>query len=185
MADTQTVGIRTRIGGLYFQAILKEDHNSKLRITEHPVETGANIADHAFLEPQSLSIEIGMSDAAAYLSSSFIGENCSVDAFTTLKKMQASRQPLTVITRLATYQNMLIETLTSPVDFKNFRGMRATVGLREIITAATATVVMPDRASAAPQKTGETHKGTLQPAGETEDNRSTLKKAMDMLKGAA
>ena len=77
---------------------------------------------------------------------------------------------------------MLIETITVPDDFKTMFGLRATVGLREIITAKTSTVAMPDRSSTAPQKTGETTKGTIQPAA---DNRSILKKAADALMGGS
>jgi len=180
MADTQMVGVRTSVGGYYFDAVLKLDHNSKITMTGHPVEEGANITDHSFVEPKSLSIVIGMSDAATYLDSSFSGENRSVSAFEKLQELQEARQRLTIQTRLKTYKNMLIETMTVPDDFKTMFGLRVTIGLREIIVATTSTVIMPDRTSAAPQKTGQTNKGTIQP---TTDNRSTLKKAADALRG--
>jgi hypothetical protein len=153
-------------------------------MTEHPIEEGANITDHAFVEAKVVSIELAMSDAATYLDSSFGGDTPSINAFEKLVELQEERQPLTITTRLKTYENMLIETITAPDDFKTMFGMKATVGLREIFVASTATVAMPDRSSAAPQKTGATSKGTVQPAGEaTADNRSTLRKAADLLRG--
>ena len=79
---------------------------------------------------------------------------------------------------------MLIETITTPDDYKTMYGLRATIILREIIVVRTSTVTLPDSTSAAPQKTGDTNKGTVQPAAGT-DNRSTLKKAADALMGAA
>ena len=60
--NSQLIGIKTNIGGFFFDAFLKIDHNSRLKITDHPVEEGANIADHAYVEPQSLTMEVGMSD---------------------------------------------------------------------------------------------------------------------------
>ena len=58
---------------------------------------------------------------------------------------------------------MLIETITVPDDYKTLYGLRATIGLREIIVARTSTVALPNRTSIAPQKTGETQIGTVQP----------------------
>ena len=60
------VGIKTDVEGYVFDAVLKLDHERRLAITDHPVEEGANITDHSYLEPKSLSIEIGMSYMIAF-----------------------------------------------------------------------------------------------------------------------
>lgn len=44
------------IGGIKFDATITEEHNSELSITENPIESGANIADHAVLMPKQVSI---------------------------------------------------------------------------------------------------------------------------------
>jgi len=188
---SQLIGIKTNIGGYFFDAFLKLDHSSKLKITEHPVEEGANIADHAYVEPQSLTIEIGMSDACTGLVDGQFEQKYtrSVSAFDTLKTLQEQRIPLKVHTRLKTYENMLIETITVPDDYMTLYGLRATIGLREIIVAKTNTVTMPNRTSSAPQKTGETQKGTVQPISGTNtksssaENKSTLAKGYSLLRG--
>ncbi len=162
---SQLISVKTNISGYFFDAFLKLDHSSKLKITEHPVEEGANIADHAYVEPQSLTMEIGMSDVCtSYVDGQFNQSYTrSVSAFDTLKTLQEKREPLTVHTRLKTYENMLIETITVPDDYMTLNGLRATIGLREIIVAKVKTVAMPNRTSAKPQKTGETKKGTVTP----------------------
>ena len=33
-----------------------EQHTSKLRVTENPIENGANIADHAVLDPKEVTV---------------------------------------------------------------------------------------------------------------------------------
>jgi hypothetical protein len=183
----QLIGIKTNIGGFFFDAVLKVDHNSKMTITEHPVEEGSNIADHAFLEPESLSMEIGMSDVC----SSFINGQFShrytrsVSAFDTIKQLQADRVPMTVHTRLKTYRNMLVETISVPDDFQTLFGLRASIGLREVIVVSTATVALPDRSSASPHTTGQTNRGTVQPIGDTgvNENRSVLRRAADLITG--
>jgi hypothetical protein len=161
----QLVGIHTNIAGYFFDAVFKTDHTDKLQITEHPVETGASVTDHSFKEPRALSMEIGMSDVcSSFINGQFAQKSSrSVSAYEILKQLQANRVPLRVYTRLSVYDNMLIETITSPDDYKTISGLRATVGFREVIVAVTNTVILPNRTSANPQKTGSTNQGTVQP----------------------
>lgn len=48
--------INRRIGTVTLDAVVSESHQSDLRITENPIESGAQIADHAVLEPRSVTI---------------------------------------------------------------------------------------------------------------------------------
>ncbi|KUZ70668.1 hypothetical protein WI38_32920 [Burkholderia ubonensis] len=43
--------LRTAIGTITLDVVTDESHTSDLEITENPVESGAEIADHAFLKP--------------------------------------------------------------------------------------------------------------------------------------
>lgn len=43
-------------GSFDFDAVTVEQHSSKLRKTENPVESGAKISDHAVLEPKEITI---------------------------------------------------------------------------------------------------------------------------------
>lgn len=157
----QLVYLRTNIAGYFFDAVLREEHDTALRITDHPVQTGANISDHAYQLPEHLILEIGMSDAMA----SFIGNQYSgsggksVSCYQKLKELQYSRVPLTVMTRINIYRNMIIEHISAPQDFKTATGLRAIVALKQIITATiSTTTVKSDRS----QTTDSTSKGTVQ-----------------------
>jgi hypothetical protein len=44
-------------------ATIEEVHNSEMEITDHPVEQGTVISDHAFMRPQELIITAGWSDS--------------------------------------------------------------------------------------------------------------------------
>lgn len=44
------------IGEIKFDAVTSEDHTSELSITENPIESGAAIADHAVVQPKSVTI---------------------------------------------------------------------------------------------------------------------------------
>lgn len=48
---------------IYAQATLEELHNDSLQVTEHPVETGAPIADHAFVRPAKLRLTLMWSNS--------------------------------------------------------------------------------------------------------------------------
>ena len=76
------------------------------------------------------------------------GENRSIAAWKSLRAMQLSRVPITVETRLQTYNNMLIEELSAPDDVNTLHALRCTVRLREIIFATVAETAVSTRASA-------------------------------------
>ena len=76
------------------------------------------------------------------------GENRSIAAWKSLRAMQLSRVPITVETRLQTYNNMLIEELSAPDDVNPLHALRCTIRLREIIFATVAETAVSTRASA-------------------------------------
>jgi hypothetical protein len=160
----QKLYLATNIAGYFFDAVLREEHVSTLRITEHPVQTGANISDHAYQMPAHLVLEIGMSDAMSSLSQGQYSGGAggkSVTAYQKLLELQAARVPLKVVTRLNVYKNMIIEQISSPVDARTTYGMRARVTLKQIILA---TVMETTAVSAAPNTTDATNSGSVQPA---------------------
>jgi hypothetical protein len=155
------VYVKTNVGGYFFDAVFKTQHTSKLRITSHPVQGGANISDHAYMEPLSVTMDIGMSDAnpSPILGQFVSAGNKSQSAFDELRKMQESRTPLDVYTRFKAYTNMLIEEISVPDDVKTSTGMRATLMLRQIIMVDVPVV----KVSSRPQTTGSTTGGNPVP----------------------
>lgn len=158
---SQLIYIRTNINGYFFDAVLREVHETGLRITEHPVQSGANIVDHSFIIPARLILEIGMSDVmASYVTGQFSSASTkSVSAYQTLLSLQASRKPLIVTTMLNSYKNMLIESMNAPRDSRSRYGLRVTVTLRQILTAKVTQTSTTD--SSRSQATDTTNKGTV------------------------
>lgn len=173
--------LKTNVGGYFFDAAIKFEHQSSLKITSHPVQTGSNIADHAYVEPSILVMEIGMSDAMeSYIKGQFSdGSSRSVSAYQTLSKLQADRLPLQIYTRLRTYKNMLIEQITAPDDVKTGYGLKASVRFKEIFVVDVAAV----KVSARPQTTGTTNRGTQQPAEVNETVLRQLRQILNQLVG--
>lgn len=151
---------------------MRTEHNSTIKMTTYPVQNGTYGVDHAVIEPSLLVIEVMMSDVmtikhnnsptilqkiqnlmqtampssnSVQMNSNLTGEGHSVNAWSVLKAMQQSRIPITVETRLQTYKNMLIESLSAPDDFKTFNAFRCTVRLKEIITVGTGSSIISAR----------------------------------------
>jgi hypothetical protein len=136
-------------------------------MTEHPVQNGASIVDHAFLVPAVVTLEIGMSDVmASYTPGQYSGSNSkSVSAYQTIKTLQGLRVPLLLATRLDQYKNMLIEDVSSPDDITTLYGARIRIRMKQIIIGAVTT----QPSSARPNQTNQTSGGPIQsqpvPAG--------------------
>lgn len=160
MADgSDLIYVKTNIAGYFFDAFLDMEHTSEMKITTHPVQQGANVADHAYLEPKTLRMRIKMSDAvASVIPSQFtMAYTKSVSAYRVLLELQASRIPFRVHTRLQAYENMLIKSIVAPDDVNTIYGMECTVTMQELLVAQVQTVKVSKRM----QTTGSTDGGVV------------------------
>lgn len=181
--STTTTGQTTYV----FDAVLSLEHEQRLELTRHPIQTGADISSHAYLMPASLVLYIGMSDAmdsyandqsattSPYYTPFTGSDSKSVSAYLQLLSLQASRVPLTVTTRLRTYNNMLIAAIRPIEDHKTIAGLRARVEFQEIRTAS----ISNQPVSARPSDTQNTGLGDVgaQPPSASTTNQFNLQKA--------
>lgn len=150
----------TAQGNYLFDAYFNINHESTLSITKHPIQTGSNISDHAFIEPNVLSFEVGMSDVMKDISTSnyesFSSDATrSITAYKILKQLQTNRIPINVYTKLWNYTNMLIETISAPDNNETAYALKASVTLKETLVASVSTVKISQRA----QKSESTNEG--------------------------
>lgn len=143
-----------------FDATFRVIHRRVLRKTSHPVLTGANISDHAYIEPARVTLEIGMSDAMASYSDVWQGASTkSISAWQQMIQLQDSKTLLTLTTRLETYFNMLIVEASANDDYKTSRSLKATFTLEELLSASVTSV---STNSALPQVSDTTNNGIVQ-----------------------
>ena len=83
-------------------------------------------------------------------------ESRSVNAFNTLNSLKILGIPLTCVTRLKTYDNMIIQSITADDTNETKNGLRATVTLREILVSEVQVV----QANSTAQVTQTTNKGS-------------------------
>jgi Dit-like phage tail protein len=135
---------------LFFDAVFRVSHTSELRITDHPVQTGASLVDHAYALPEYVVLEVGMSDAMAAYQAGIYTANASksISAYQLFKQIQKQRIPLTLATHLQTYTNMLIEHLSAEDTVRTQFGLRTIIRLRQLILGtvlASTTSARPDQ----------------------------------------
>lgn len=131
----QTMIDSPSFGRFVFDAVFSTEHNLSITATQHPVQTGSSVSDHAFTNPAEVSIEIGMSDAMQG-----VGADHSVNAYQQLKAIMLRKEPLTVITRLDTYTDMLVTSISAPDNYETMYGLKAQVYFQQIDIVSVATV---------------------------------------------
>lgn len=119
------------IGTIIPDVAVEEIHNDTLRITDHPVETGAAVTDHAFHMPYECQMRVGFSDSS-HQASGFVKM-----IYQTMITLQQSREPMNVSTGKRLYQNMLIQSMQVTTDETSEYALNMTVNLREIIITNT------------------------------------------------
>lgn len=162
--DPQSVMIRPKrsLGTITAHVVVEESHDDKVEVTEHPVEQGASISDHAFKKPAELTLRLGWSNANAEAAGN---SNYVAEIYDQLLKLQEKREPVSVVTGKRLYKNMLITGLTVTTDKDTEQVLLVTVTCREVIIVETmVSVVPPRRVHKHSGRTGGIEdRGTVQP----------------------
>jgi len=168
--DSILIRPRRGIGHITAQVTIEETHHDDLEITDHPVEQGAIISDHAYKRPAELVIRAGWSDSpsvtgliagvVAGVSSTVSGFQSSAsragvnsraagnsgsqvrDIYAALLKLQTDRTPFDVFTGKRVYTNMLLKALSVTTDAKTEHALMVTATLRQVLVARTQTVTL-------------------------------------------
>ena len=139
------------IGGVIPDVTVEEIGRDSTFITNHPVERGAAITDHAFMMPVEVEMQVCWSDS----SGGFEGYSTSI--YGALQSLQQTREPFEVVTGKRVYSNMLISSLEVTTNATSEWALVARVVLREVIivdTQTTSAVIAPStKNQAQPQTT--------------------------------
>lgn len=100
-----------KVGLVELDVTISENHTFNARATNFPVETGGDVTDHIINDPDILNLSGIVSDTPLNIFSFFTR---SIDAFNRLLDIHNKRQPVTVVTGLKVYQNMVMITMDVP-----------------------------------------------------------------------
>ena len=155
------------IGDLIAQVTVEEVHEDTLEMTDQPVDVGAVITDHSYMQPASLIIQCGWSNSPSNpgvgggLLSALTGTAAGVSAilggaglsqvnamYQQLQNLQRSRIPFDVYTGKRFYQNMLIKSLKVTTDKETENSLHVTATFRQVILVSVTTINVTAPASA-------------------------------------
>jgi hypothetical protein len=142
----------TTIDALTLDASISEQHTSEVEVTEHPVEAGANIADHARVKPAVLTIEglvsdtpinrsqvrrivesLGVSFESLSLEDVLAGQpGYAQQAFGVLETMRDTAKLVQIVTGLKTYEDMILTSLSVPRNAQSGDALRFTATFKHV-----------------------------------------------------
>lgn len=140
-----------KIGLLVPSVIISEKHQDALEITEHPVEVGAAVNDHAYKRAAEVTMEVGFAGGGSlldFVDTSTIGLSLGKspeEVYQELRELQESREPIDVITGKRKYSNMLIRAIEVTTDKTSENVLMCVLTLREVILSQTESVTVADK----------------------------------------
>lgn len=131
------------VAGYELDVAVNEDHSFESEVTEHPVEIGADIADHVRARPITVTLEGIVSDtpigALAERRQQFTLVNGeafalpSEEALAFLLALRDAREPVTIQTSLRSYESMMLQSLQVPRSASNGEALRFTATFVQVV----------------------------------------------------
>lgn len=140
-------GGRRQIGSIEIDVVISESSKDDLTITKQPVQQGASITDHAFKEPNTLSMSISFRDNLTKSLSKI---------YQSLLDLQSSREPFDVVTPKRIYKSMLISALGVTTDKSSENILSVNISFQEVIIVKVSTTQVPRIAQRQPKVTAKT-----------------------------
>lgn len=121
------------VGEISLDLILSEEHSLNAVVTEHPIQNGSSVADHVSILPQSgtfkaLVSNYSISTAEADKDEDWMDTyrraesrqasmpNRAQEAWIALKELERRREPITIVTVLEVYDNVILTGIRTTLD---------------------------------------------------------------------
>lgn len=123
-----------RVGEIDINVVINESTTDKLSITQQPVQQGASISDHAYMEPTTFTM-------SAYFKDN-LGTSLA-KTYADLLDLQAKREPFDVVTPKRIYRSMLIGTLSQTTDRNTENTLAILFSFQQVIIVNVSTTQVP------------------------------------------
>jgi hypothetical protein len=181
------VYLKSSIGGYFFDAIFSEDYVFETVITQHPVQSGANVNDHLYQQPATITFDVGVSNClGSIVKGQFDGLKVrTASAFAIFQMLQKIAPQIEVDAVIDgvifPFFPMVIKSLKIRRDKSTQNALRMTVVMQQIILADAISqeIAVPrsyvwDLTSGDPQTTDQTNSGTQTPSISDEERLHRL-----------
>lgn len=127
------------IGDLTLDATISESHEMTAEVTDFPVEEGSDISDNRRIAPRVVTLDAVISSAPTSFAqiAGPLAPMSVPDGFKALEELFASDDLVTLVTKLRTYENMLITRLTVPRSNENGEAVFFSIELKQIQLVST------------------------------------------------
>lgn len=123
----------TKIDGFIIDATPLEDHQFETEVTDHPVEEGADISDHARIKPFLLTLDCVVSNTPLAAVFPFRSSDLpSDDCYAHLQQARKEKRLLKVETSLDIFENMEITRLSIARKADDGFGIRFQISFKQI-----------------------------------------------------
>lgn len=167
----------TELDVILFDATMQQTHVTETEVTEHPVETGANVTDHIRVKPAEVSLECiitpfklgtmapdagpglqGVPDDSQQPQASNASKTRVEDAYRRLLALKDAAQPVSLTAGVRSYENMAITSIAEHRTNDTGNSIYFTLRLKEIRFASTGKV------ETIPKAAGVKNKGAKTPS---------------------
>lgn len=111
------------IAGIHVSVLKSEQHDFSLNVTNLPLENGANIRDHAFIQPKEITLSFEMVNTDTKDPKS---------AFDQFKQLLEDRVLVELVTEHQTYQNMILASFSATHSAPYKSAFAGTLNFKEI-----------------------------------------------------
>lgn len=148
------------IGPIQVQVVIQESTTDTLTVTKQPVQQGASITDHSYLEPTVFSSTAYFKDNSTNLKgalNSFTNPSGGLaKIYQTLLTLQSSRTPFNIVTPKRIYTSMLMTALSQTTDKSTENCLAVSMSFQQIIIVSVSTTNVPRTNQSNPGTTGAT-----------------------------
>lgn len=162
--------IESFLGGTVIipDVVLEEAHTDEVQVTEHPVDVGANVADHAFRKPAVVHCRFGWSDNSRLIASvlSTLSGNrgflTTKQVYSELLKILNARQPLRISTGKRQYPKVLLTSVKTTTTVDTEASLIVDLTFQELLTAREQIVPLEKNSTRIPEASSASDRGPVQ-----------------------
>ena len=133
------------IDGVEFDALIDSEEGYEAQVPEYPTEKGFSVSDNITLKPDKLNMTVFVTDTpVTWKNRHGGGPGYSDGIVAQVKALYFAKQPVTVTTSAAVYENMAITTLSIKKSVEVGYAYEIPISLQKIIVTESATVTIPD-----------------------------------------
>lgn len=136
----QDIFIKSRtLGPIQVQVVVSEQTTDTLTITKQPVQQGASISDHAYMEPTTFSCSIFQQQTSNLIG---IVTQTLAQIYQSFIELQQSLKPFNIITPKRTYKSMLMTQLSMTTDKNTENILSLQLSFQQVIIVPVQTAIV-------------------------------------------